>query len=127
MTWTATPYCTLSDVKMSLDPDLDTRDDAFLNSLILQAQADIDREIGYMFQQDGTTSAPATRYYDGSGRESLPIDDLVSLYGGGGCSPTPCGAVVRDLYCHQPLRQWHLVGIQPHNHGHHGGYRYQAQ
>jgi hypothetical protein len=93
MTWTTTPYCTRADVKMSLDPNMTTVDDDFLNMLITQAQADIDREVGYMFQQDGTSSSPATRLYDGNGRDILPIDDLIALYQPGTCTPTPCGAV----------------------------------
>lgn len=79
MTWTTTPYCTLNDVKMSLDPNMGSSDDAFLSSLILQAQADIDREVGYAFQQDGTTQSPATRLYDGEGQPVLFIDDIISL------------------------------------------------
>ena len=94
MTWTTTPYCTLTDVKTALDPNLTGVDDTFLNSLIQQAQAYLDQEVGYPFQQDGTASSPATRIYDGDGGLELAIDDLVSLYGGGGCSPTPCGAVI---------------------------------
>ncbi len=94
MTWTTQPYTTLSDVKLLLDPTLGTTDDAFISTLILDAQADLDSEIGYSFQQDGTASSPASRLYDGTGNSELPIDDLISLYGGGGCSPTPCGAVI---------------------------------
>lgn len=79
MTWTTTPYCTLADVKTALDPSMSTADDAFISSLILQAQADIDREVGYSFQQDGTTQSPATRLYDGEGQPTLFIDDIISL------------------------------------------------
>jgi hypothetical protein len=79
MAWTTTPYCTRTDVKTALDPNLSTADDTFIDSLILQAQSDIDREVGYSFQQDGTTLAPATRYYDGTGQATLFIDDLISL------------------------------------------------
>lgn len=93
MTWTATPYCTVTDVKMHLDPNMDSTDDTFLGSLILQAQADIDREVGYAFQQDGTSTSPATRLYDGNGQAILPVDDLLSLYQPNTCSPTPCGSV----------------------------------
>src|SRR5215472_10811762 len=74
-----------------------TGDDAFISNLILEAQADIDREVGYMFQQDGTSGTPATRIYSGKGKEELWIDDLISLYAGGGCSPTPCGAVFETV------------------------------
>lgn len=100
MVWTIQAYCTLADVKLALDPSLGSADDTFISSLILQAQADLDIEIGYAFQQDGTALAPATRLYDGLAGDmsnqaiySLWIDDLISLYGGGGCTPTPCGAI----------------------------------
>lgn len=93
MTWTTQAYCTLADVKLALDPNLGSTDDTFIAELIVQAQADLDSEIGYSFQQDGTSNTPATRIYDGAGLDSLWIDDLISLYGGGGCTPTPCGAV----------------------------------
>lgn len=99
MVWTTQSYCTLADVKLALDPNLGSTDDGFITSLITEAQADLDSEIGYSFQQDGTSSVPATRLYDGNPyeysprNESLWIDDLISLYGGGGCTPTPCGAV----------------------------------
>lgn len=93
MTWTTQAYCLLADVKLALDPNLTGVDDTFLNSLILTAQMDLDAEIGYSFQQDGTATTPATRLYDGLGLTFLATDDLISLYGGGGCTPTPCGAV----------------------------------
>lgn len=79
MTWTNQPYCTLSDVKLLIDPNLGTEDDALLSSMIVQAQDDIDSEIGFSFQQDGTTGSPATRTYDGTGEYFLWIDDLVFL------------------------------------------------
>jgi hypothetical protein len=79
MTWTTQAYCTLADVKMALAYLQGTQDDDYLSSLILQAQADIDREVGYAFQQDGTVDSPATRFYDGEGQERLFIDDLITL------------------------------------------------
>lgn len=79
MAWTTTPYCQLSDVKLALDPQMGSNDDTFLSSLILQAQADIDREVGYSFQQDGTSQSPAIRIYDGEGQPILFIDDIISL------------------------------------------------
>lgn len=84
MTWTTQAYCTLADVKLLLDPNLGTQDDTFLSSLIVQAQADLDSEIGYSFQQDGTLLSPASRTYDGTGEQYLLIDDLVSLASPGG-------------------------------------------
>ncbi len=80
MSFTTQPYCTLADAKMALDPALTGVDDAFLNSLIVQAQADLDSAIGYSFQQDGTAGSPSTRLYDGDGTISLWIDDLLSLF-----------------------------------------------
>ena len=96
MAWTTQAYCTLADVKLMLDPTLGTQDDTFINGLIAEAQADLDREIGYSFQQDGTSTTPASRLYDGDGTEELWIDDLVSLYtgAGGSCTPQPCGGVI---------------------------------
>jgi len=83
---------------MALDPTITNVDDAWINQLITIAQADLDSEIGYPFQQDGTSSTPATRLYDGTGETFLWTDDLLSLYGGGGCTPTPCGAVIETGY-----------------------------
>lgn len=104
MAWTTQAYCTLADVKLALDPSLTTVDDTFIGSLILQVQADLDREIGYMFQQDGTSGTPATRLYDGgAGMEDsdiLEIDDLISLFTGAICTPpaTVCGAVFETTF-----------------------------
>src|SRR6266567_974892 len=93
MAWTTQAYCTRADVKLALDPNLGATDDAFIDGLIVQAQGDLDGEIGYSFQQDGTSGTPASRLYDGMDQDFLAIDGLISLYGGGGCTPTPCGAV----------------------------------
>lgn len=79
MTWTNNPYCTLADVKIALDPNMGNQDDTFLQSLIVQAQSNIDSEIGYAFQTDGTVDAPATRTYDGSEQPFLWIDNLLTL------------------------------------------------
>jgi hypothetical protein len=79
MTWTNNPYCLLADVKTMLDPQMGTQDDAFLQSLIVMAQANIDSEIGYLFQTDGTLTTPATRHYDGSNDTFLWIDSLITL------------------------------------------------
>lgn len=80
MSFTTQPYCTLADVKAALDPALTAVDDAWINQLITEAQADLDGEIGYSFQQDGTSGSPATRLYDGSGKFSLWIDDLIAPF-----------------------------------------------
>lgn len=79
MTWTTQAYCTLSDVKIALDPNMGTQDDTWLTSLISIAQSDIEAEIGYLFQQDGTVASPVIRLYDGTGDQWLWIDSLVSL------------------------------------------------
>ena len=76
MAFTYNPYCTLADAKMALDPNMGTSDDQFIEQLIVQAQADIDREIGYPFQTDGPG---AVRLYDGKGDYVLYINDTLSL------------------------------------------------
>ena len=88
MTWTTQPYCTLTDVKLLLDPNMSNADDTFISGLIIQAQADIDSELGFSFQQDGTVSTPAQRVYDGKGEQYLEINELVAL------SSTVSGAVI---------------------------------
>jgi hypothetical protein len=91
MTWTTTPYCTRSDVKLALDPNISAVDDPFIDSLIAQAQAYMDQEIGYPFQQDGTAGTPATRLYSGDGNSWLQTEDLVAL------SSTVSGAVFETI------------------------------
>jgi hypothetical protein len=86
--WTTQPYCMLSDVKALLDPNMGAQDDTFLSGLIIQAQSDLDSEIGYSFQQDGTVASPATRYYDGTGGYELWTDDIISLASTGGVIET---------------------------------------
>src|SRR6266851_46877 len=80
MAWSTQVYCTTGDVKLFLDPNLGNTDDTFIGRSITQAQMDLDAEIGYSFQQDGTSGTPATRFYDGIGEDFLAIDDLVSLF-----------------------------------------------
>jgi hypothetical protein len=91
LTWSITPYCTRSDVKVALDPNLSAVDDAWIDELIAQAQTYMDQEIGYPFQQDGTVGSPATRVYSGDGNDYLPIEDLVAL------SSTVSGAVIETV------------------------------
>lgn len=91
MAWTTQAYTTLSDVKAALDPNLSSSDDSFLSDLILQAQADVDREVGYPFQQDGASGNWTTRYFDGNGKTVLMIDDLIQL------SSTSTGSVI-EIY-----------------------------
>ncbi len=91
MTWTSTPYCARSDVKLALDPNLTAVDDSFIDELIAQAQTYMDQEIGYPFQQDGTVGTPATRLYSGEGNDYLAIEDMVAL------SSTVSGAVIESV------------------------------
>jgi hypothetical protein len=79
MTWTTNPYCTRSDVKLMLDPNMGAQDDGFIDNLIIMAQANIDSEIGYAFQTDGTVNTPSTRSYDGGNATFLWIDGLITL------------------------------------------------
>lgn len=80
MAFTTNPYCQLADVKLALNiSSTDTTKDAFLSELIVQAQAYLDREIGYPFQTDGTVAAPATRVYSGNNMEQLYIDDCIQV------------------------------------------------
>lgn len=78
MSWTTTPYCSLSDVHEMLGT-VSTQDDTWITGLIPQAQAMIDRYIGYSFQTDGTLLAPATRFYNGNNNNQMYIDDCISL------------------------------------------------
>lgn len=105
MAFTNNPYCTRADVILALDPNMSSADYGFIDALIPMAQADLDREIGYSFQQDGTSSAPASRTYDGQGLNWLEVDDLLQLVSGGpgtsfaGCvtpsgQTNPCGSVI---------------------------------
>jgi hypothetical protein len=81
MAFTTNPYCTLTQVHNALAiPTSQTVDDAWISGdLIPQAQAFIDRYLGYSFQTDGTTGTPATRTYDGNETDSLMIDRCVSI------------------------------------------------
>lgn len=76
MAWTTTPYCVLADVKTQLGiVDAAGNDTAFINSLIVQAQAFLDEKIGYTFQQD----VGGTRYYQGSDKGSMMINACQSF------------------------------------------------
>lgn len=79
--YTTNPYCQLSDVKSQLNT-VSTKDDTWITSLIPVAQQQIDNELGYSFQTDGTPSTPTTRYFDGNNTESLFtgwINQIVSV------------------------------------------------
>jgi hypothetical protein len=75
MAWTTNAYCDLADVKTSMNVT-STTDDAWITELISEAQADIDRELGYSFQQDGPGSS---RVYDGNDNYTLWIDDCLAI------------------------------------------------
>lgn len=80
MAFTNKSYCSLDDVRQLLStPDSDTTDDDTILAWIPQAQAVIDEYLGFSFQTDGTDAAPATRTYDGNGREKILIDRCLSL------------------------------------------------
>lgn len=78
MTFTTNPYCQLADVKTFMNRT-DTTQDSFIDELIPQAQQDIDSELGYSFQTDGTTPSPATRIYTGTGQKRMLIDRCQSI------------------------------------------------
>ncbi len=78
MAFTTNPYCLLADVHLVLGT-VSTADDTWLTALIPQAQAMIDRYIGYSFQTDGSLSVPATRLYNGNDNNQLYIDDCISI------------------------------------------------
>lgn len=70
---TSNPYCQLSDVRALLGNKSNV-DDAWLTSMISQAQAAIDRELGYSFQ-----TISATRKFSGKDREDLFVGKIVSF------------------------------------------------
>jgi hypothetical protein len=74
MSWTTNAYCTRAQVKLALDIQADDQD-SFLDELIPEAQAEIDAELGYSFQQD----VSGTRLYSGNDTDTLLIDDLITL------------------------------------------------
>ena len=78
MAWTTNPYCVLADVKTAMNVT-STTDDAWITDLITEAQADIDRYLCFMFQEDG----PGTyRLYDGQDAEQLWIDNASRYHPG---------------------------------------------
>ncbi len=75
---TTNPYCQLADVKAALGLQ-SVQFDAWIPTLIIQAQAEIDQYIGYSFQTDGTTQTPTQRTYSGNDADVLYTGDIVSL------------------------------------------------
>lgn len=75
MAWTTNPYCTVADVQSALSKTLNGADTTWVtNSLIPQAQADIDGVLGYSFQTDSNT-----RTYSGNGCAQMMVERLQSL------------------------------------------------
>jgi len=71
-----TPYTTLDACKMALGRELsNTTDDAWITSLIPQAQEYLDNEIGYSFQE----SAPETRMFSGNNKNRLIVGEIQSF------------------------------------------------
>lgn len=83
-----TPYCQLSDVRMLLG-NKSSVDDAWLTSMISQAQAAIDRELGYSFQ-----TVAATRKFSGKDREDLFVGKIVSF---SSVTETFSGSTIDDI------------------------------
>lgn len=80
MAFTTNPYCVVSDVQTMLNLSvLTTPDTTAITYLIPQAQAEVDRYVGYSFQTDGTVSVPATRLYDGRDSAYLVIDRCAQI------------------------------------------------
>jgi hypothetical protein len=75
MAWTTNPYCDLADVKTAMNVTA-TTDDAWITELISEAQADIDRELGFSFQQNGPG---VTNVYNGNNSEYLWIDECLAI------------------------------------------------
>ena len=78
MVFTSNPYCVLADVKTALDLQKNTYD-SWINTLIGEAQQDIDEYLGYPFQTDGSVSNPSTRTYEGNDQERLFVDHYLSF------------------------------------------------
>jgi len=71
-------YCTLSDLKTSLNIE-DGMDDIALEMSITAASRMIDDYKGRFFYKDGTTGAPVTRYYTAQDRWTTNTDDFISI------------------------------------------------
>jgi hypothetical protein len=73
--WTTNAYCDVPDIKTAMNVT-STTDDTWLAELVAEAQADIDRYLGYSFQSDGPGS---NRLYDGNDGDQLWIDDCLTI------------------------------------------------
>lgn len=79
MAWTTNPYATLAQVKSALDIASTQYDTWIQNDLLPEAQSQIDEEIGYPFQTDGTVPSPTARTFSGNDGPSLWIDDCIQV------------------------------------------------
>lgn len=80
MAITTNPYCVLQDVKDALAlKTTSTANDAWISSLLVQAQTQIDRRIGYSFQAEGTVDAPATKVFSGQDIDFLYVPSIMQL------------------------------------------------
>lgn len=79
MAYTNNPYCTLAQVHSALDLTSTAWDNWIANDLIPEAQAFIDEYCGRTWQTDGTVATPTTRLYDGNDRDTLLVDEIVSI------------------------------------------------
>lgn len=71
-------YTTLNDVKIALNLE-DSMDNAAIELAIATASRMIDDYCGRFFYSDGTSIAPATRYYSPQNAWKLVTDDFVSI------------------------------------------------
>lgn len=79
MAFTTTPYCTLAQVKNALNLQ-GTASDGWIQTDLLPIANDlIDQYCGRTWQTDGSVGSPATRLYDGTGFETMLIDECQTL------------------------------------------------
>ncbi len=71
-------YCTLSDLKESLNIE-DIQDDTALEAAIMASSRMIDDYTGRFFYRDGTTGSPVTRYYTAQDFYTTNTDDFISI------------------------------------------------
>lgn len=80
MAITTNPYCTLQDVKDALALKTSaTANDAWISTLIVQAQTQIDRRIGYSFQTEGTAEEPVVKMFSGQDIDFLYVPSIIQL------------------------------------------------
>jgi hypothetical protein len=78
MSQSSTQYCTLADLKESLQIE-DSNDDTALQAAILTASRQIDDYCQRFFYTEGTLLAPATKYYTAVSPWYVETDDIVQL------------------------------------------------